>query len=226
MYSTATIAPGIFTIDEEGFVRSYLIEGTERAILFDACASGGEEFEKAVHSLTNKPITLVLSHSDQDHTGGQEYFAPSYLHPAEYARYFSHGNEGAKVQPIWEGQIFSLGGIDLEVVLIPGHTPGSIALLDRVGKRLFVGDTISNSSVYMFGDGRNIPAFIESLKRLESLDLEYIHPAHGINTLSADWVGKTIKAAEKLLAGELEAKDPPYSVPCKLYSYEGVNFLF
>jgi glyoxylase-like metal-dependent hydrolase (beta-lactamase superfamily II) len=145
MYTTASIAPGIFAIDEESFVRSYLIEGSDRAILFDACGSGGEEFKEAVLSLTSKPITLILSHSDQDHTGGQEYFAPPCLHPAEYARYFSNGNEGMQVQPIWEGQILSLGGIDLEAALIPGHTPGSIALLDRAGKRIFIGDTISSS---------------------------------------------------------------------------------
>jgi hypothetical protein len=56
--------------------------------------------------------------------------------------------------------------------------------------------------------------------------LEHIHPAHGENTLSRDWIAKTIEAAQKLLAGELEPADPPYAIPCKLWSHEGVNLLY
>jgi glyoxylase-like metal-dependent hydrolase (beta-lactamase superfamily II) len=227
-YNSKKIADGVHVIDENGFVQCYLIEGDDCAVLLDSCASGGSDFEPVVLSITDKSIRLVVSHSDQDHTGGQEFFGTPAMHPSEYARYFSRGNEGKAIEPLWEGDIIDLGGVKLEVVLIPGHTPGSIALLDRDNRRLFIGDTVSDAQIYMFGDGRNLMAFIESLRRLESLSplIDTVHPAHGSSVLSTEWFAKTRVAAEKLLAGELEAKEPPHNLPCKLYSYDGVNLLY
>jgi glyoxylase-like metal-dependent hydrolase (beta-lactamase superfamily II) len=186
------------------------------------------DFKAAVLSLTDKPIKLVISHSDQDHTGGQKYFGTPAMHPAEYARYFTKGNEGRTVEPLWEGQVIDLGGVALEVVLIPGHTPGSIALLDRANRRLFVGDTVSDAQIYMFGDGRDLRAFIESLRKLEAMTalVDTVHSAHGSPVLRAEWFVKTRVAAEKLLNGALEPKEPPFDLPCKLYSHDGVNLLY
>jgi glyoxylase-like metal-dependent hydrolase (beta-lactamase superfamily II) len=228
-YNLTRIASGLQVIDEDKFVQCFLIEGDDCAVLFDSCAGGGLGFKNAVLSATDKPIKLVISHSDQDHTGGQEYFpGQPLMHPAEYARYFSKGNVGQKVKPIWEGQIIDLGRLELEAVLIPGHTPGSIALFDRKGRRLFVGDTVSDAQIYMFGDGRNLMAFIESLCKLEAMAalVDTVHSAHGSPVLGAEWLAKTRLAAEKLLAGQLEAKEPPFDLPCKLYSFDGVNLLY
>lgn len=227
-YNITRIADGVHVIDEDKFVQCFLIEGSKAAVLLDSCASGGDDFKEAILSLTNKPIKLVLTHSDQDHTGGQEYFGPPAMHPTEYARYFSKGNEDKTVAPLWEGQVIDLGDVSLEVVLIPGHTPGSISLLDRANRRLFVGDTISDTQIYMFGDGRDLRAFIESQHKLIAMTelIDTVYSAHGSPVLSTEWFTKTLAAAEKLLAGEIEPKEPPHGLPCKLYSYGGVNLLY
>lgn len=36
-----------------------------------------------------------------------------------------------KDRPLWEGTVIDLGFWKFEVILTPGHTPGSIMLLDR-----------------------------------------------------------------------------------------------
>jgi len=41
------------------------------------------------------------------------------------------------VIPVEEGQVFNLGERELEVIYFPGHTKGSIALLDSRNKILF-----------------------------------------------------------------------------------------
>lgn len=227
-YNIARIADGVHVIDEDKFVQCFLIEGSEAAVLLDSCAGGGDEFKETILSLTDKPIKLVLTHSDQDHTGGQKYFGTPAMHPTEYALYFSKGNEGKTIAPLWEGQVINLGGVSLEVVLIPGHTPGSISLLDRASRRLFVGDTVSDAQIYMFGDGRDLRAFIESQRKLIAMAelIDTVHSAHGSPALSTEWLTKTLTAAEKLLVGEIEPKEPPHGLPCKLYSYDGVNLLY
>lgn len=73
--------------------------------------------------------------------------------------------------------------LGLEVVALPGHTPGGICFLDRANRRAFVGDMVSNYR------GRVGPPVISasysleeieaSMRRLAELELEYMYPGHG-----------------------------------------------
>lgn len=226
-FNTTQLTDTIWAIDE-GMVSCFLIVGSRGALLIDCCMSTGDGLAEIVAGITDKPVSLVFTHSDQDHTGGQASFGTPLLHTSEFAQYFSKDNAGKAVKPLWEGDIIELGDKSLEVVLIPGHTPGSIALLNRSEGRIFTGDTISDSWIYLFGPGRNLMAFIASLKKLERMTgvFDTVHASHGSPVLGNEWIAKTLEAAEKLLAGELEAADPPYEMPCKSYSYNGVTMLY
>ena len=226
-FNSTRLSDGLWAIDD-GMVRCFLVVGNERAVLVDSCKSVGTALSELVKELTPKPVTLVFSHTDRDHTGGQEGFGVPLLHPSEYSYYLSKGNDDRTVEPLWEGDVLDLGGRSLEVVLVPGHTPGSIALLDRAERRLFVGDVISDFWIHMFGAGRNLRAFIESLKKLEGMAHRFdcLYACHGSAELGTDWIARTREAAEKLLADELEGVDPPADMPCKAYSYQGVTFLY
>jgi glyoxylase-like metal-dependent hydrolase (beta-lactamase superfamily II) len=226
-YTVTPLADRVWAIDE-GMVQCYLVVGSTSALLVDCCLSGGEAFRAAVAGVTDLPVQLIFSHTDGDHTGAQEFFGPPLLHPAEYDYYAAKGNAVRAVRPAWEGDVLDLGGVQLEVVLIPGHTPGSIALLDRAGRRLFAGDTLSDRWVFLFGPGRNLPAYIESLRHLEALTpaFDVIHPGHGSLALGPEWVARHRRAAERLAAGDLAGTDPPRDLPCRQYSHEGVNLLY
>jgi glyoxylase-like metal-dependent hydrolase (beta-lactamase superfamily II) len=50
------------------------------------------------------------------------------MHPAEEDNYRFHGGTG-EISPINDGSLIDLGKRQLEVINIPGHTAGSIALL-------------------------------------------------------------------------------------------------
>jgi len=226
-FSVTIISDGVWAIDE-GMVCSYLVVGSERALMIDSCMSKGTALSELVKELTDKPIDLLFTHTDSDHTGGQDGFGVPMLHPSEYSYYLSKGNEGRTMRPIWEGDVIDLGGRELEAVLLPGHTPGFIAMLNRTERRLFIGDIISDSWIYLFGAGRNLQAFTESLEKLERMtnSFDILHPCHGSKELGTEWISKTREAAEKLLAGELEGTDPPRQMPCKAYHHNGVTLLF
>jgi glyoxylase-like metal-dependent hydrolase (beta-lactamase superfamily II) len=83
-----------------------------------------------------------------------------------------------------DGDRIVFGSIDLEVLHLPGHTPGSIGLLTGSGGVLFSGDTLSSGSWGRTdlpgGDG---PAMVESLRRLRALpDYVRVFPGHGRST--------------------------------------------
>ena len=209
---------------EEGGVRSLLFVGTQRALLVDTGFGNGGSLKKAVSEITDKPVTLVISHADPDHTGACHEFDAAYMHPSEMAGF----DKNTPVYPLWEGDIIDLGGIAFEVILIPGHTPGSIALLDRANRVIITGDSVSDGPIFMFGDKRSLNAYMESLKKLRTLSsaFDFVYPAHGSFPLKPEQIEVCLRAAEKLSAGELCGTEPPMPVPAKMYRYEGAAFFF
>lgn len=80
-----------------------------------------------------------------------------------------------------EGGEIRFGSIRLEVLHTPGHTEGSVCLLDPEAGRLYSGDTLFNGS---FGrvdlPGGSPEAMVESLARLSRLDETLtVLPGHG-----------------------------------------------
>jgi glyoxylase-like metal-dependent hydrolase (beta-lactamase superfamily II) len=101
-------------------------------------------------------------------------------------------------------------------------------LVDRKNKRAFTGDTISMSPVYLFGPGRCLEAYIESLRKLdEKTDgIDFFYVCHGETKVPRGQLKVQIRGAERLLVGELNAEDPPEDLPCKLYRFESCSFLY
>jgi hydroxyacylglutathione hydrolase len=83
-----------------------------------------------------------------------------------------------------EGGEIRFGSYLLEVLHTPGHTEGSVCLLDRESGRLYSGDTLFNGS---FGrvdlPGGSAEAMVVSLDRLGQLDPTLtVLPGHGPTT--------------------------------------------
>lgn len=57
----------------------YVLEGTENAILLDA-GNGFSGLRETVESLTDKPVSVVLTHGHFDHTGCAGEFGNCYMH--------------------------------------------------------------------------------------------------------------------------------------------------
>lgn len=51
----------------------------------------------------------------------------------------------AKAVPVEDGHVFNLGGRKVVVLSVPGHTRGSIALIDVMNRVMFTGDDINRS---------------------------------------------------------------------------------
>lgn len=177
-YQTVELGTGFWAIEQQG-VRCFLLEGEEYALLVDTGYGG--ELREVCAGLTDKPIRLVHTHSDRDHVGASDQFAPWYMHPAEFSTHQLKNGTPAGCLPIWEGEIIDLGTYRLEVVLIPGHTPGSIALLERDKRFIIGGDSIQDNPIYMFGPGRDLAAFAASMEKLQGLQdaFDTVYPSHG-----------------------------------------------
>ncbi len=81
-----------------------------------------------------------------------------------------------------EGNIINLGDYRFEVVDVPGHTPGHIALYERKHKLMFCGDHILDQitpNIAFWGYGQDmLQVYFDSLNKVAGYEIEYLFPAH------------------------------------------------
>ena len=219
-----------FWIFQENGVRSFLFEGTDSAMLVDT-GFGTLPLGNLAAELTTLPVFLVNTHTDRDHIGCNREFKPVYMHPAEMDHYQNALPEGCRmedVRPLWDGEVIDLGHWRFEVILTPGHTPGSIMLLERDKRMLISGDSIQDGTIFMFGAGRNMPAFQCSLKRMMAMSdtFDTIWPSHSNYPLAPDIIPGILQGTQDLLDGKLPEEEPPRPMPCKKYACSTASFLY
>lgn len=226
-YRIQSLDTTCWSIEEQG-VRSFLLIGLEYALLIDT-GFGTGNLRDVISQLTQLPIKLVNTHTDRDHIGCNHLFQPAFMHPAEYDRYQQGDRRNDPVKPLWEGDIIHLGNRILEVILIPGHTPGSIALLDSRNRILFGGDSVQAGTIYLFGAGRNLPAYIDSMEKLlqRSDAFDKIYPSHGPIPISSAVIPGLIHGAKQILHHEVTGTDPENpNIPALLYDIGVAKFLY
>jgi glyoxylase-like metal-dependent hydrolase (beta-lactamase superfamily II) len=78
-----------------------------------------------------------------------------------------------------DGDRIDLGGPVLTVLHLPGHTPGSIALLEERTGTLYSGDVIYDGFLIDNLPNSDVAAYRRSMEFLAGLDVSVVHPGHG-----------------------------------------------
>lgn len=207
-YEVVKINDNTWRIEDGGIVRFFLLTGEKEALMIDS----GMQIKNAreiAGELTDLPIKLILTHADMDHVASNGEFETFYMHPAEASNYYSSHDKGDHFTPVEDGEIIDLGGRELEIILTPGHTPGSIAILDVDARVLYGGDGIQDGQIFMFGVQREIHAYMASLKKLACFRDEFdeIYPSHGTIPVKPELIDQLYEAADGILRGEREYED-------------------
>ena len=216
------IRPNVWLIDDAGESTCYLITGGEKALLVDT-ANGYEDLAEIVRSLTDLPVTVVNTHGHGDHIFGNAFFDEAWMHPADFALHDmfagyakehleKYGLRLCPLKPLAIGQVFDLGGVQLEVVDLKGHTEGSIGLLDRAGRILYTGDGLNTHLWMQLDHSLPISVLLETLRTLErahGADFDYIAHGHAKELRGREVLDWMIAGCEDILAGRTE-NDQPY----------------
>ena len=222
-YQLIKIADDAWRIEED-VVRFFLFVGPDKSIVVDTGLGTGDPFA-VVRTLTDTPVIVVNTHADPDHISGNSYFENIFLHPSEFY-YYKKAFPNHKATPLSNGDVLDIGTRRFEVVHIPGHTPGSIALLDRENRVLVCGDSVSGESVYIFGENRSLQALIFSLEKLDGMKdaISEVYPSHGCFPLAPEAISAQLDAAKCLSIGELIGIKPPPDIPALLYVHGNASF--
>jgi glyoxylase-like metal-dependent hydrolase (beta-lactamase superfamily II) len=77
------------------------------------------------------------------------------------------------------GDVLDLGGRTLTVIDLPGHTPGSVGLLDEDEGALLSGDAIYDGGLIDWMPESDVRQYVRTMERLRALDVDVVYPGHG-----------------------------------------------
>ena len=234
VFQVRPVAPGIHVITELGYSHSYLIQGKDWALLvdtglgtgdikmvvekitsspivvvnthahwehiggnhlFDIVAIHPHEAEKLEQGISAEDMIPYLQEVPDNTEFATQWPIPGmfHTHPSQASFFLNHGD------PIDLG-----GGRVLEVLHTPGHTPGSICLLDEASRLLFTGDTIHLGQLGAHLAESNLSKYAETANSLYSIgwDINLVLPGHGDAPLDGGILLEMGSGFERLMEGE------------------------
>ena len=222
------LAENVYLLNEFDGTNCYLVVGEKRALLID-CGTGFCDLRGAAEKLTDLPITLVATHGHGDHVGGAGQFEEVLVHRADctllnraqqsllFRKVFlaanapvkAHGFKMSdvkpgkyktKVIPIDDGYTFDLGNKTVKVKHTPGHSLGSIALIDEDDRIIFSGDNVCDALWMQLPGGTSIEEWLPGAKWLYDMSENYrIFWGHRVPELTSEYIGTVIKWGEEIL---------------------------
>lgn len=235
-------------------VISYLILGNERALLFDT-GMGMSRISALVKELTPLHVQVLNSHTHFDHIGGNAEFDDILAMDTEFtrahARDYPHAAYAGDAEPsalcrglppgvtretwrirpftptqfIRDGHRIDLGGRQLQVIHVPGHTPDAIALLDADAGLLWTGDSYYEGPIWLYFPETDLNAYQASIDRLASLvpTLRLLLPAHNSPRAEPRRLLQLKEAIVAMRDGKMKAKES--SDGALEFSFDGFSIL-
>lgn len=183
-YISQEIYPGIHMILDYDDTKMYLLLGSQRAMLIDAGLGNGNLRAFVERMVGDLPLDVVITHGHPDHIAAMGQFQD------RYSVYMSHRDlpmvqgfvermgyriDLEQIEDLREGVQFDLGDRSFTVYELPGHSAGSMVLLDEANGLLIAGDavgsnrpTISDSLWMQFPGMAPIDTYLSSLQVFRS----------------------------------------------------------
>jgi glyoxylase-like metal-dependent hydrolase (beta-lactamase superfamily II) len=229
------ITDGIWFISDKTGVNCYLVDGETKSLLIDT-GWGLGNLAELIHSITSLPIEVVFTHGHPDHVNGAYQFSDLYITPEDEKLlntfYVKESRQGiienfkaitppnfskedwisAKItnpSPVKEGYVFDLGERKLEVIKCPGHTPGSICLLDEKDEILFTGDSILAKPVLMnLETSLPLKTYLNSIKHVNNFSDKFstILSGHDDKPVDTIVLEELINGVSDILEGKIVGK--------------------
>ena len=188
---------------QSGQPTNVYVLGREPVTLIDAGSDdGGVTVLAALEQLGIRGVSqILLTHAHHDHAGS----APA-VRAATGARVLMDERDlagsGFEIEPdgnLTIGETIDAGPYRVQVLRTPGHAPGHVSFYEPWLKALFAGDLMSGfGSVAVIPPRGSMRDYLESLRRLQRLEISTVYPGHGpVITNGAERIHEYIVHREK-----------------------------
>lgn len=200
-FQAREVLPNIYHIQDALGVCMTLLEGDSRALLLDT-GYGVEDVAAFIRTITNKPLTVVLTHGHHDHALGAMWFDQTMMFEEDREDFLTYTGEKQR-QRIWEQahgkgiavrkdyrsvfipmplplqeQTIDLGGLRVEIIHCPGHTPGSVVAYVPERRLLLTGDDWNPCTWLFFPKALPVKEYRANVRQLSVLPYEQVLCSH------------------------------------------------
>ena len=229
------VKDGVWFISDKTGANCYLVEGETKSLLIDT-GWGLANLSEQVRSITSLPVDVVFTHGHPDHVNGAFQFSDLYIKSEDeklmemfydketreqiinrfkeiLASDFSIDDwvnaQITKPSHVSDGYIFDLGNRQLKVIECPGHTAGSICLLDSMDGILFSGDSLLAKPVLMnLETSMGLKTYLNSIKYVNTFadDFNMILSGHDDKPVDPIVIEELICGVSDIINGKIEGK--------------------
>ncbi len=165
----------------------WVVGDAEECLVVDA-AHDGRAIVKAIPR-ERTVVGIVLTHGHNDHINGAGELgsitrAPAYLHPAD-RMLWDEIYDVAPDRELADGDVLTVGDVEVHVLHTPGHTPGAVSLHVPALGVVLTGDTLFRGGPGATGRSfSDFPTIVDSIRdRLLTLPPEtVVLTGHGDST--------------------------------------------
>lgn len=133
-------------------------------------------------SNTNEIDRIVLTHAHVDHLGGVPQVCERFGEKEVIKMPWPGHDEAAHapINAIADKAVIETEGATLLAIHTPGHAPDHLCYYLEQERALFTGDVVLGAGTTVIPDDTgDLGQYMDSLRKLEELELEAIYPAHG-----------------------------------------------
>ena len=245
-FSSELVSEHVVRIRDCANIAAHLVVGERRACLLDTCCGLGD-IASCVATVTDLPVTVAISHGHFDHCGGIGTFEDVLMSPLEtdlarketdqaFRSAFLNREEGmstvpddfapagfSRVKPAADGFVVDLGGVSVEFVQAPGHTPGIFAFFIPEDCAFVIGD-ICDDNVLLFGESATVSGYLACLDKIDPFirRADHLWGNHGSFTYSRELIANVRESCELVLAGR-DARVPAEIIGISLLSAQPID---
>jgi len=197
----------------------------KKACLVDT-GTGAGNLKAFVESITDLPLTVVVSHAHMDHCGGAGLFDMVYMREGDKPCLKKHGSQtfraefftehlGGEFKPddflpvpedvfvdVPEYTVWDLGGVSVELLPFTGHTPGMICPFIREDRALIIGDACDDHVLLCDEYSSTVSEYLCNLQKILEKKDEYdrLYGNHGNYEYSMELMENVKESCNMILA--------------------------